>query len=78
MGGGISAEELADMLVPALKQALGELAEEDEIEINTDASEKVDVGMKDADMMGGDGTMEEEIVNEVARRVMNRIIDSRR
>jgi len=78
MGGGISVEELSDMLVPALKQALGELAEEEAIEVKSDAPEKVDVGMKDADadMMGG--PMEEEIVNEVARRVMNRIIDSRR
>ena len=79
MLGGMDREELRDMLKDVVVDALSDLVQDGAIEVSETEPEEVDV---EADMMGGGhgGPMmeEEDMVNEVARRVMKRIINSRK
>ena len=84
---GMDPEELRDMLKDVVLDALKDLVDSGDLDISMDKPDEVDVESddeededEDMDMaMTGEGpTMEEEMVNEVARRVMRRLVNSRR
>ena len=60
------------MIKDAVMDALKQLVDGGDLDITMDDAEEVDVEEEEEDMM------EEDMINEVARRVMKRIINSRR
>ena len=74
---GMDPAELRDMMKDAFMETLKDLVDGGSIEVTETEPEEVEV-KSDADMMGHGGPMEEDMVNEVARRVMKRIINSRK
>ena len=85
---GMDPEELRDMLKDVVLDALKDLVDSGDLDISMDEPDEVDVESddeedededEDMDMaMTGEGPVEEEMVNEVARRVMRRLVNSRR
>ena len=79
--GGLDMEALGDMIEDAVMNALEKLVDAGKVSVDEDEPEEVDLDEElddDVDKMGGSSYMEEDVINEVARRVMKRIISSRR
>ena len=74
--GGMDPEELAALIKDAVMDALKQLVDDGDLDISMDEPEEVGVEEEDVDMVAD--TMEEEMINEVAQRVIKRIARSRR
>ena len=75
--GGLDPEEIKAMVKDAVMDALKQLVDDGELDISMDSTEEVDVEEPEEPEDEEDED-DEEMVTEVARRVMKRIINSRR
>jgi len=80
--GGMDPEAMREMVKDAVMDALKQLVDAGDLDISMDEPEEVDVEAevedKDKEPADDEDAEEDEMVNEVARRVMKRIINSRR
>lgn len=76
--GGMDPEELAALIKDAVMDALKQLVDDGDLDISMDEPEEVGVEEEEEDMDMVADTMEEEMINEVAQRVIKRIARSRR
>jgi len=77
--GGMDPEALKSMIKDAVMEALEELVDDGRISVDDDGGpEEVEVDAEEMDMMAPDMMEEDEMINEVAHRVLKRLSRSRR